>query len=634
MKKILSFLSICCLSLLSGGLLCACGGKDSYSISVNSEANSCVELRLTQDDQQLESEDGVFNVSAGANIRVSIDVTEYGIDMSDFVVKIDNMEKQVIQNQNYSPLTSGETLNYGYFLVSNVKKDITIEISGGKLISSTFTFQVDDIEDSEVIEKLQMTSICLEYGEFSDGVETPEPEFVNLYEYLTTNGNPKFVREYSGIEGNYNPYRTFRLKFEGTNPFDLSKNNPFEIVTKEGETKQIGDITFLEGSYVVDLGDIGLSEEYTILLNFKNLQYQQFLIAKPEDNMTYTVSLDKEVIDYSQEGVVTIVKNLDAETADYSNMTVFLNGTELSMIEGSDVENSVQYKIPSNITPISTGGSSLYSVIVRGITYLVEPYSLYANSVEPITTENPFIMPFIWAINDEGENVGIIGVGSNGQHMTLQGQKNAITWEYAYDEIDQSYVSLYDLYDYDIYVNDDTKVLNVKEEIGSATQDVEKELSNGYTFKAFYNETTQTFDSFQLEFYCTQDSIFNFRNFVLYNKEIDISYSFVDARIENVEFSILDSEDASNATWTELDKDVSIKVSVDGTNVVAFRLSTQRDEIGAHEFKIQNDIICEGVLDSESYNANNIRYTILKFKVSTFRYEGSLEFKLVPAGLV
>ena len=118
------------------------------------------------------------------------------------------------------------------------------------------------------------------------------------------------------------------------------------------------------------------------------------------------------------------------------------------------------------------------------------------------------------------------------------------------------------------------------------------------------------------------------------SKNIDISYSFEDTRIENVEYAILDSEDASLATWSELDKDVSVKVAVNGGQIIAFRLTTLRDEIGMHEFKIEDTSICNSWLNSESYTSNGFRYTILKFVVSEIQYDGSMAFKLVPAGTI
>ena len=636
MKKFLSILSICCMSLVAGVLLSACGGKETYKISVvtNTDPEPYIELVLDQEGTAItKNEDGSFDVPAKSNIKVSINATRYGIDMDDLEVRIDDIEKQVVVNQNYSPLTSGETLNYGYFLISNINKDMTINVTGEKLISSTFTFEVDDIEDPEVLEKLQMTSICLEYGEMTEEGEVPEPEYVTLYDYIVENENLSFTREYSESNDIYNPYKTFRLKFDGINPFDLTQNYPFEIKTPDGQVEQIGGMTYLDDFYVVDLGDIGNSEEYTILVNFKTLNYQNFNISKPEDNMTYTITLDKEVINYSEEGIVTIQKNLDAEKADYSNMKAYVNNLELEKIAETETEESVQFKIPAGITPATTGGSLVMRINVDGIVYLVPSYLIFANSVEPMGGEQ-FVMPYIWAIDDEGEKIGVVGVGPNGEQLTLQGQRNAITWEYSYNEEEQAYYSYYDLYDYDIYVNTDTKILNVKEQINGATKDVSVELDNGYTFKAFYNETTKKFDSFQLEFYCTQDCIFEFKNFVMFSKNIDISYSFEDTRIENVEYAILDSEDASLATWSELDKDVSVKVAVNGGQIIAFRMTTLRDEIGAHEFKIEDTSICDSWLDSETYTANGFRYTILKFVVSKIQYDGSMAFKLVPAGTI
>lgn len=631
MRKFLSVLSVFCLTLFAGVFLCACGGKDNYDINVlSNNENSYIEIILQQDGTTLtQNESGSYNVAKGSNVKVLINATQHGVDMSEFSVKVNNEEKQVVVNQEYSPLIGGKSLNYGYFLISNLNKDLDIMFSGEKIITSTFTFEVDDIEDPEVVTKLKMTSICLEYGEFTEEGETPAPEYTNFYDYLTGEGDLSFTREYSESDSAFNSYKTFRLKFEGLTPFDLNEGYPFEIKTTDGQPTQIESMIYMDGYYVVNLGNIGMSSDYIILVNFSGLNYQTYNISKPEDNMTYSIDLQSEVIRYDQEQILTLTKNLDAEKADFTNMKVFINDLELEKVEGGEVENTIQYLIPKEITPSSTGGLNVFRITVSGIEYLVPAYKLYANSVEPVY-EKQFIMPDIWAVNDEGEKIGIVSVGEDGEQMTLEGQRNAIVWNYDYDVENQAYYSLYDLYDYNIYKNSEL-IFNIKDTLDGATQDLEVELENGYTFKAFYNEESKKFDSFQLEFYCTEDSIFEFRDFVMFSKNIHISYSFEDTRIENVEYAILETEDTTGAIWAQLDAE-GRTLAVNGGNVVAFRLTTVRDVIGEHEFKIEDSTICNSWYNSESYELNGYKYTILKFVVSEIQYDGSMEFKLVPAG--
>ena len=633
MKKFLSVLSVFCLTLFAGAFLCACGEKSNYTISVSTSGeNSHIEVVLQKDGETLtQEESGAYNVEKSSNIKVLINATQHGVDMSELSVKVNNENKQVVVNKEYSPLISSSTLNYGYFLISNLNKDLDIVVSGEKIISSTFTFEVDDIEDPEVITKLKMTSICLEYGEMTEEGENPTPEYVNFYDYLTSGEDLSFEREYDESGEMFNSYKTFRLKFEGITPFNLEEGYPFEIKAADGQPEQIGSMNYMDGYYVVDLGDIGMSSAYTILVNYKTLNYQRYNISVPQNNLTYSIEVPSEIISYDQEEIITLTKNLDNDKADFTNMRVYINSLELEKVEGGEKENTIQYLIPKGITPASTGGVNVYRISVDGIEYLVPVYKLYANSVEPVY-ENQFIMPEIWAVDDEGQKIGVVSVGSDGEQMTLEGQRNAIIWSYNYDEENQAYYSLYDLYDYSIYANSDL-VLNIKETLDGATQDLNVELENGYVFKAFYNQESKKFDSFQLEFYCTEDTMFEFRDFVMFSKNINISYSFDDTRIDNVEYAVLKSEDTSTAVWAQLDGE-GRTLAVNGGDVVAFRLSSTRDVIGEHEFKIENSKICNSWYNGESYELNGSQYTILKFIVSEIQYDGSMDFKLVPAGAV
>lgn len=646
MKKFLSVLSVFCFTLFAGVFLVACGEKSNYNITTTmTEGTSYVEVVLQQDGETLTKDDsGKYVVERGANVKALINATQSGVDMSELSVKVNNVEKPVFENSNYDPFEYGGDLNYGYFLISNVNKDINISLSGDKFITTKFTFEVNNIEDPEVITKLQMTSICLNFDDLTEEVIPPEtedpatepeepkePEYINFYDYLTSGEDLSFEREFDDSFATLNRYRTFRIKFDGVAPFDLEENFPFKIEDASGKLSDIASMMNIEDYYIVDMGIAGLEKEYKIVVDFSDVKYKSYNIYVPTNNMTYSIETSTQSLSFDQEGTLTLTKNLDADKVDYTNLKVFINNLELQAIEGSETTNTIQYAIPKGITPLSTGGLNVLTVSVSGIEYLVPSYKIFANSVEPYIEEQ-FIMPEIFAVNDEGEDIGLVGVGSDGGALTLEGQKNAIIWSYDYDEINQAYYSLYDLYDYSLYANAE-KVFNIKEAIDGATQDLTVELGNNNVFKAFYNEETKTFDSFQFEFYCTEDTIFEFRDFVIFSKNIHISYEFVDSRIENVEYAITHTEDTSMASWAQLDSE-GRSLAVYGSDVVAFRLTTVRDEIGAHEFKIENSKISNTWYNSESYEQNGYRYTILKFVVSRIQYDGVMEFKLVPSGVM
>lgn len=635
MKNLFSILAVLCLTLFGGVLLSSCGEKDTYKISVryNLENQNLVRLYFMNGEETVgEDSNSKYSVPANSNIRVLVYAYDYGVDFSNLKILVNGQERSVVKNADYSSMPESGNLNYGYFLLTKISKDISIEVSGVSKIVSTFDFEVDDIKDQAVIEKLKITSICLTYGEITeDEGEQPEPVFLNLYDYLTQNEDTSFEREYQYSDSIYNPYTTFRLKFDGGSPFDLSESLPFQVKTADGEIRDIKSMDNLNGTYVVNLGNLIESSEYTIMINYKNLEYQNYTLSLPSDNQTYLVEVEDVAINYANDVEITVLKLLEDGT-DYSNMKVFLNTIELTKIEGSESADSVKYLIPQYMTPTKAGGYMAYEIKITGIVYPDETYLSSVNVIDPLQGTQ-LVAPSINSLSAEGENVLPLGYGENGEILSLNGSTNCVAWNYNHLLNQQNYFSRYDLLDYDIYVND-TFLMNVAEKIGETKQDVVIEIKDGYTFKAFFNEDMQTFDSFRLEYIVNQDVVFTFQNFKTLSKNILVSYSFDDFRISNVEFAVFNSSGEMKTTgWAQLAKDVGINVLVEGGDVVKYRLTTERIAIAEREFKIENSDISAGQLSSEVVEGDQKVYSILSYIVSDIQYDGAMDFKLVFAGI-
>lgn len=642
MKRVLSFLAVFCMTLLSGIVLFACGGTSNFKIEIQNNSN-LLEIVLKEGNKTLQLEaDGKYEVKTGANIKVEINATDYGVDLSELSVKVGDISKSVIKNSDYSILPKDESLNFGYFLLSNISSNLNINFSGAKKAKSTFTFDIsqDDLENQEIVEKLKMTYIdtTIETPDVPEQNEEENPDipvetpntYENLYDFLTGEGVKSFEREFDSTEGIENKYKTFKVKFDGVNPFNLTEGFPFKIVDNQSQ-KPVFDMSLVDDSYyVIDMGELGESSQYTILVDFAGLNFTQFNISVPEDNMTFKIDVDTEIINFANEKILTITKLLASDKVDYSNMKVLLNSLELTKVENSETEFEVQYLIPKGITPVSTGGLNVYRVTVSGIEYLVDSYSMYANSNEGNQGFTPFISPNIWSIDEEGNILGITGIGTNGEQISLAGERNAVVWGYSKDAVSKAYNSVFDLYDYNLYINQ-TKVLNIKDVVGDSTEDLVVDFTGGYVLRAFYNADTSKYDRFQFEFVCNSDMLFEFSDFVLFEKNIDISYFFDDNRIDSVEYAISNYE-FSNYDWQELVKDEPVRVSVTGKQIVAFRLISTKNVIGTHEFKIADSSICNSWLNGETSSESGFNYTILKFVVSDIQYDGSMEFKLIPAG--
>lgn len=628
MKKILSMLTICCVSLLAGVFLCSCS-NDAYNVqfSMDEKTEQYVELGFSTAGEKIEiGEKKKFKVASGDAVKVEITAKQHGVDFSNLVITVNGADQEIILNSKYSPFSSGESLMYGHFVLAK-GKNCKIELSGVDKITSTFSFDAVGLDDEEVVSKLKMTQVCVTFDDLDDETGETAPEYKNLYDLVTAEERFSFTRTFDEREELYNRYNSIRVEIEGVIPFDLENANPFGIMGQNGVADpvvmtQYGDI------YVLGLGELLSYNDYKIVVDYSNIEYRTFNISLPEKNMTYEVLIDKETINYNQEGLVSVKKLLDSSKVDYTNMKVSINTLELEKVGESDDGLTVQFKIPKSITPCTTGGGNVYRISVSGYQYLVPSYILRANSIEGLSLANPLIMPSIWLVNDNGDKLGFSGVNENGEYTSLEGLRNAVIWSYNYDEVNQAYYSKSDLYDYDINANQE-KILNVKEQLAGATADVTKSIAGGYTFKAFYNSTTGKFDSFQLEFVCSKETTFEFTNFQDFTKNIDVSYSFEDPRIERIEYAIAtENSDFQNLEWAELTKDESIKLAVTGQAVVCFRLTSQ-SPIGSHEFKIENQKISNSKMEPLSVSADGKVYTILRYIVSNIQYDGDMSFKLV-----
>lgn len=629
MKKILSMLTICCMSLLAGIFLCSCS-NDTYNVqfSMDEKTEQYVELGFSAAGEKIEiGEEKKFKVASDDAVKIEITANQYGVDFSNLVITVNGTEKDIILNSKYSPFSSGESLMYGHFVLAK-GKNCNIELSGVDKITSTFSFDAVGLDDEEVVSKLKMTQVCVTFDDLDDETGETAPEYKNLYDLVTAEEKFSFTRTFDESEELYNRYSSIRVYIEGVIPFDFENAKPFGIMGQNGVADPVVMTQYGDG-YVLNLGELLSYNDYKIVVDYSNIEYRTFNISLPEKNMTYEALIDKETINYNQEGLVSVKKLLDSSKVDYTNMKVSINTLELEKVGESDDGLTVQFKIPKNITPCTTGGGNVYRISVSGYQYLVPSYILRANSIEGLSLANPLIIPSIWLVNDNGDKLGFSGVNENGEYTSLEGLRNAVIWSYNYDEVNQAYYSKSDLYDYDINANQE-KILNVKEQLAGATADVTKSIAGGYTFKAFYNSTTGKFDSFQLEFVCSKETTFEFTNFQDFTKNIDVSYSFEDPRIERIEYAIAtENSDFQNLEWAELTKDESIKLAVTGQAVVCFRLTSQ-SPIGSHEFKIENQKISNSKMEPLSVSADGKIYTVLRYIVSNIQYDGDMSFKLVP----
>ena len=638
MKKLFAIAVIFCLSFFSGIFLTACGENIVYKISLNQveSEKSLYTVQLKVGGAVLEANNGVYDIKSGSHAKVEIFANDYGVDMSAVVVKVGNIQKEVVKNDDYKIVPPAQTSSrdhlYGSFSLQYVNTDMTISISGVKKVSSTFAFETSEI-DAEAEQKRLLTQICTGVGE--------NPEFVNLSEFLNS-GNPSYQKEYDKTQDVTNTYNTFRLKFAGLQPFDLSlydgqgnRNSTVSPIKFKAEgATEYSDVQNIvwdseEACYVVQLGNIGESNSYTILLDFENLNYKQYAISYPQKGIGYTMSIDKQLTSYNEERTITITKTLTSDQANYEEMTVKVGNVVLEKIAGSETESEVKYLIPKGLTPISIGGVSVYTIRV-GLD--VDKCRISSFTEEKVISGfSTFILPNFYTENLEGvfENSAM----ENGDRYAMSGQNVAMRWSLRYDQQHNLYASIYDLYDYDVYVGEN-RILNVKEELDGVQQDIERNLGNGYTFKATFNSETQKIDEFEILFNCVGDTRFEFKNFKQYAKNINISYNFEDVRAQKVEFRILNVDGAVVSEWTELSKNATVPATVVGGYVVEFRIATLGENIGANEYKIKTSPACNMGGTTRTESDQDFTYSVFSYRVSNLQFTNTAEMQFVPAGTI
>ena len=164
MKKLITCLGICCLTLFAGVFLVSCKEPDTYRISLGQvDENIIVQLENMPDEEILPADaSNGWTVGKDAQIRVKIIATKQGVVMDNAVIKINGTEKEV-DDRNYN-MFDNEKLTYCWFNLPMVqlKSNIQISVTGTEMKKSTFTFNIDEnfAQDEELVEKLQNTYIC------------------------------------------------------------------------------------------------------------------------------------------------------------------------------------------------------------------------------------------------------------------------------------------------------------------------------------------------------------------------------------------------------------------------------------------------------------------------------------------
>ncbi len=662
MKKLFVCLAMVVVMFAAGITLSACGSNMvKLHFSIEEESESLVQVVVKHGETIVEGRGNNYNLEKGLNLRVEVVAKEYGVDFSELVVKANGAEKSIIKNKDYSCAYGSENLVYGTFTLPSVEEDVDVSISGARAMSVTYNFDVENADDETAIANMKNAFIDL------DG----SGDYINLYEFLS---GPQIEINKIFTEQNFN---SFNLRFgnpeSGDDIFEIYNSNAFRVRADDGEEHNATYQFYTSaGYYVVTFPNVE-KEKYTIVVDFKDLAYKQYAVFLPEDNINYSAAAP-EFLSYDRSDLITISKSTLRDTLVYDDMRVYINELELELHEDCDVQNDavLRFVVPDKITPFSTSlyREPAYTIRVEGISYIDEAYSV--KLIESFDKDQEEMMEAkLFLLDDYGDRIGEIPL-DGGAYTVVKGERIALFWQYRYDEETNSFVSKYDLFDFDVLMGDvvliegdaDVEALSDEEEKKDPEKEEEKnpdpnpeqpeepeipkyqievttlslggkidwtfketqivEIADGYMLTAYYDEKKDGFAEMKLEFSCENDKEISFGNFKNFAQDINISFDFEDEKVSSVEYGILDSDEG----WVMLDRNEAQSISVEAGQQIIFRLGGTAF-VDAAKYSIENKTALLGEVEVSSYNNEGVYYTEFAFVVSNHQFSNVQGVKLV-----
>ncbi len=650
MKKLVLSIAMCFVLFVSGLALTGCfGQRDTFNISVENNA-APVTVTILDDERILmgQPEDNKQNyvVSRNSNITVEIRCAEEGYDLSGLCVEV-NGETQNLNKKSFD-VKNGKTL-YANFLFGRVKKDYDIVVSGVREISTKFNLQkvYNEETDEETNQKLNLTEICFENEDGKD--------YVNLGTFLAGAGEKNFTHEFDKEETDpvLNKFQSFRIRFVGGDIIQLPEwnltveNSPFVLQAADGTKKcvasfiQNNDTSSIHNQfvyYVVDMGEeVAKEAEWTLLVDFSKVEYKQFEVIAPEENLVYDVTglpdfaIYNDLLQFS-------VKKTNTSYANYEGMEVYINDKKLSPKTQTDdlLTFEVQAKTPDDwkVSDSDYEWGNCFAISVKGIQLSNTHKLTYSITTQENGSNRYCFTPYFKTVSTGGDLNSVLAKDDDGNALTNEQLKNAILWEYAYDADRNAYNFGYDIYDYSVSVQKgvgpETELFNLKTILSEQTNDFEKkedvecDLGDGRTFKATFNRTTAKFDKFRIEFVATEDVEFVFNQFKRYSKFVKLGFDVPDrvlSAYSSVQYAVLDGDSGNveDLQYSVLSKGQPVTVAVKDGDVIYLKFSIL-SSVYAEDFEFFNELVCEGSHPERS--DNNVVYQLT---VAGYQYGASEE---------
>ncbi len=613
MKKVFALILFACMALFSGVILSSCGEDNAdRTISIKDTSGLCDVRLINMSDgsgKYIQGSGGVYRVANHTNVKVEIYAMDYGVDFSELEVvrngqklekKKDIFDTDRASDEKYSPVPDGGSLYYGYFTIAYIDGNVSVTLSKAKMVSSTFTFQVENLEETQ--DFLKATKI--------DVSKTDQKDFVSFYDFLTGD-NPSLTRVFDATaETELNSYRTFHLSFDGVAPFDFSDAHPFRFDDDESLYPAFGRYG---KEYILDLGaeNVGDQYNYNITVDFSNVTFAEYQIDLPEDNQTFQIVASATRVNVNNVADTTFSLTKKMETpvfgvvADYSEMQVLVNETPLVF----DEENGT-YSFPEEVlSPYMTETErDTFQISVAGIKYMKEE-----EEVSPVPLEFAIsnfnlnfsdINPKFYGVDEQGSKTGVTTIVGADLPYAIEGQKYILSWAYNTDE-QGDYRTSVDFFDFGIrLINIDEQIFNLKDVLPEDNTLLEENVfkhqfdvqvpveedfeTRQYTLRAYYNEDTEIFDKFELQFTCASENEDGFE-FVVneYQKNIDISSGLEDESAA-IRCAVLDrSGEMTSEGWLPVGEEPLTR-TVQAGYLVAFEIIISEEKfVSEYDFAIQ-----------------------------------------------
>ena len=536
MKKIWGFVSLFCLCLLSGIFLTACGSNIELVISQDNTSLYEYKVNINGVEKDFSSD---TKVSEGDNITINVYAKRAGVDMSDFKATVNGVERQVFVSSKYNLYTKDndeDARRYGYIKIPQINEATEVSFSGAKMFNPTMTFKINNATDSAIAEKMGKAQINM------DGTFKPMSEVFTINQ--TTHIAEASTTRSFDLDSVNNMF-DFKLKFDGVNPYYSLDQSAYYVLLDDNTQRVAKAVKEVQGQYYIEFGQLPQQKNYIVMINFAGMYARRYSFNLPAQNLVYSVKVDssKDVAyDEEKEFTVTIADDY-ADKVDTSEMKLFANNKELTLVEDKTSGNVYTYKLPKYSTPSDESTfRTVYEIQVKGLKEK-EGYKLRRIQVavdEGDKFNQVYTSCSFGKVDDLGDITDVTMYQDSNAYV-FNGERIGIEWKYRYDQDSKAYETPFKMNKYVLKYND-ADLVDFEQLFKDKTESFTEELSSGHKIVATYDKDAQVFWKVRIEFVASEDMKFVLTGFEKFEKEYKFGVNTTDSLVTSVQFRYLKAD--------------------------------------------------------------------------------------------